>query len=65
MHITQLSDDQLREQLIEQYMQHGRVYPMPEAIQTMTSELYRRGYQRADVVKLALVSLLRLQNQAN
>lgn len=59
------SDEQLRNRLIQHYMSHVRVYPIPEAIQAMKSELYRRGYEPTDFVKLALEALIRLQNQAN
>ena len=65
MFYTHLSDEQLRQKLIEQYMQHLRVTPAPEAVQAMKSELYLRGYERTDIIKLALQSLLRMQNQKN
>jgi hypothetical protein len=62
---SHLSDEQLRQQLIEQYTKHVRIYPAPEAVQAMKHELYHRGYQRTDVITLAVASLLRLQRQAN
>lgn len=62
---SHLTDEQLRQQLIEQYTKHVRVYPVPEAVRAMKTELYHRGYQRTDVITLALASLLRLQRQAN
>jgi hypothetical protein len=65
MTYSHLSDEQLRQQLVEQYVREIRVYPVPEAIQAMKSELYHRGYQRTDLIKLAIQSLVRLQRQAN
>ncbi len=65
MSYSHLTDEQLRQEIIEQYMKHVRVYPIPEAVEAMKHELYQRGYQRNDVIKLALESLLRLQRQAN
>jgi guanylate kinase len=62
---SHLTDTELRQQLIEQYMRQVGVYPMPESIQAMKRELYQRGYETQDVIKLALESLLRLQRQAN
>jgi len=63
--LTQMSDEQLRRHLLDQYMQHLHVTPATEAIQAMKNEMYQRGYERTDVIKLALQSLLRLQNQNN
>lgn len=63
--LTQMSDEQLRRHLLDQYMQHLHVTPAPEAIQAMKNEMYQRGYERTDVIKLALQSLLRMQNQNN
>jgi hypothetical protein len=65
MRYSHLTDEELRQQVIGQYMQHVGTYPVPEAIQAMKRELYYRGYQRTDVIMLALASLLRLQRQAN
>ncbi len=62
---THMSDEQLRRQLLDHYMQHLHVTPASEAIQAMKNEMYQRGYERTDVIKLALESLLRLQSQKN
>jgi hypothetical protein len=65
MYYTQHPDEQLRQQVLEYYRQHIRIYPIPEAVQAMKSELYQRGYERTDTVKLALEALVHLQRQAN
>jgi hypothetical protein len=65
MQFIHMTDEQLRRQLVEQYMQHLNVTPASEAIQAMKSELYQRGHERTDVITLALEALLRLQNQKN
>jgi hypothetical protein len=65
MYYTQHTDEQLRQQVLEYYRQHIRIYPIPEAIQAMKSELYPRGYGSSDMIKLALEALVRLQRQAN
>jgi hypothetical protein len=46
-------------------MQHLHVSPAPEAIQAMKNEMYQRGYERTDVIKLAVQSLLRMQSEKN
>jgi hypothetical protein len=65
MTYSHLTDQQLRQQLVEHYVRNVRVYPVPESIQAMKTELYQRGYQRTDLIKLAIQSLVRLQRQAN
>jgi hypothetical protein len=63
--ITQLSDEQLRVELLEKYAHLERYYPEMDAVKTLKAELYRRGYQREDIIQIALTSLIRLQHQAN
>jgi hypothetical protein len=55
----QLQDEQLRRTLLEEYQQQDSRYPDSETVQTIKSELYRRGYKRSDVVEIALASLIR------
>jgi len=62
--LVQLSDDELRQQLLERYTRTQRAYPESDSIQIIKSELYRRGYQREDIVTIALASLLRRQRRA-
>jgi hypothetical protein len=59
--ITQLNDEQLRGELLEQYSHLEQYYPETDAVKTLKSELYRRGYQREDIIQIALTSLIRLQ----
>lgn len=57
-HVDQLSDDDLRGQLLDSYRRQTQGYPDSAAVQTLKSELYRRGYTRTDIVTIALAALL-------
>jgi hypothetical protein len=60
-----MTDEQLRELLMENYLRQKQIYPDSERVNTLKGELYRRGYHRTDVVTIAVASLLRQQRLAS
>jgi hypothetical protein len=52
---SSVSSQQLAEQLIEAYMQEKQ----GARVDDLRQQLYQRGYNRSDIVELALVSILR------
>jgi len=55
----ELTDDQLRQQLIDEYSNQCRTYPDGAKVSSLKGELYKRGYRSADIVELALAGLIR------
>ena len=54
--LSNLSDNDLKEQLMNTYRNHGLNADISKPIK---SELYRRGYDRNSIIKLAITSRLR------
>jgi hypothetical protein len=55
----EMTDNQLRQQLIDEYSQQTRPYPDNPMVRSLKGELYKRGYRRSDIVELALAGLIR------
>lgn len=56
---AQQSTEELRNMLLSEYTRHDD----NETIQTLKNELYRRGYERKDIVELAVASILQRKNE--
>lgn len=63
--LEQLQDEQIRRQLLEEYVQQDSLYPDSNTVQALKRELYRRGYKRSEIVKIALASIIRVQQSGN
>lgn len=63
--LEQLQDEQIRRQLLEEYVQQDSRYPDSDTVQALKRELYRRGYKRSEIVKIALASIIRVQQSGN
>jgi len=53
-----MTDNQLRAQLLDEYSHAQRAYPESPNVDSLKRELYRRGYRRTDVVTIALAALI-------
>ena len=56
--MAQLSNEELKEHLLDAYNDEVTPYPETEQVKTLKNELYLRGYQWGDVVTIALASCI-------
>lgn len=57
--LEQLTTGQLERNLLEAYAGLRDTSPETDAIQTLKSELYRRGVERTEIVTIALAALIK------
>jgi hypothetical protein len=62
--MAQLSNDELKEHLLDAYNGEVTLYPETEQVKTLKNELYHRGYQWGDVVTIALASCIHRRREA-
>ncbi len=56
--LARLNDEQLRMQLFKAYSEMRASSPDSASVQSLKSELYRRGYEQERVIEIAVAALI-------